>query len=222
MRLRVLILASFTILAFLAVLAIAIDWDNPYGKSVDELFANEEGSESISSQTGLAATPQMQRAALENMSDSSDIFEPIPSTLTGGGMSAKESRSLAESASQNQGQTSEAPASGESQAVKGNWYLQLLGQSPAEVSITPLYQSGNAIFGTGTVTPQGKTALEAAASGSVKGNQISLDIVTLESTTLYRTTLTISGETATGSYQAFSAAGDTWTGDANGSWTVPA
>jgi hypothetical protein len=223
MRLRVLILASFTILAFLAVLALAIDWNNPYGKSVEDLFADEEGTQSISSTSaGLAATPQMQRAALENTSNNSDIFEPIPGTLAGGGISAKESRSLAESASQNQGQTNEAPAAGEAKSVKGNWYLQLLGKSPAEVSITPLYQSGNAIFGIGTVTPQGGTALEAAASGSVNGNQISLDIVTLKSTTLYRATLTLSGETASGNYQAFSSAEDTWTGDANGSWTVPA
>jgi len=221
MRLRVLILACFTILAFLAVLALAIDWSNPYGKSVEELFAEEEGSQSISSSPGLGANPQMQREALKNTSNNSDIFKPIPGTLAAGGRSAKESRSLAESASQNQGQTSEAPAPEEAPTVKGNWYLQLLGESPAEISIIPLYQSGNAIFGIGSVT-QGGTALEAAASGSVKGDQISLDVVTLESTTLYRATLILSGETASGSYQAFSASGDSWSGDANGSWTVPA
>jgi len=222
MRLKVLILASFTILAFLAVLALAIDWENAQGRSVEELLATEEGYAALD--PGIAATPWQQRAILKNTSKDTDIFEPIPGTLSGGAMNAKESRDLAESASQtevqtNTSQASEVPAAESVPTVKGTWSLQLLGESPREVSVT-LFQSGNAIFGTGSVS-QEKTLLEAAASGSVKGDQMNLDITTLKSISLYRATLTLAGDSASGSYEAFSAAGDAWTGDVEGLRTVP-
>jgi hypothetical protein len=97
--------------------------------------------------------------------------------------------------------------------------LQLLGENPREVSVT-LFQSKNAIFGTGSVS-QGNTSLEAAASGSVGGGKMILDIVTMRNIALYRSTLNLTGDSASGSYQAFSAAGDTWTGDVEGLRTVP-
>jgi hypothetical protein len=219
MRLKVMILASFTVLAFLAVLALAIDWENTEGRSVEELLATEEGYEAIS-----GTTPWQERAILKNTSENSNIFEPIPGTLSGGAMNAKESRSLAESASQTQElpnttQASEVPAAESVPTVKGTWSLRLLGDSPRDVSVT-LFQSGNAIFGTGSVS-QGKTSLEAAASGSVNGDQMNLDITTLKSIALYRATLTLTGDSASGSYEGFSATGDAWSGDVTGLRTVP-
>jgi hypothetical protein len=219
MRLKAIILASFTILAFLAVLSQAIDWENSNGLSADELFATEEGY----AYTGV--TPPQQRAILKNTSENSDIFEPIPGTLGGSATSAKESRNLAEIASQAQEQSSTTqssavPAAESVPSVKGTWSLRLLGDSPGDVSVT-LFQSGNAIFGTGSVS-QNKTVLEAAASGSVKGDQMNLDIIkTQKGITLYRATLNLSGDSASGSYEAFSAAGDAWTGDVEGLRTVP-
>jgi hypothetical protein len=215
MRLKVMILASFTILAFLAVLALAIDWENSYGMSADELFATEEG---YTSYTG--TTPWQEREMLRNTSKDTSIFEPIPSTIAGGGSNPQESRNLAENASQAQKQpeatqASEVPAAESVPTVKGSWSLQLSGESPGNVSIA-LLQSGNAIFGTGSVS-QDKTLSEAAASGSVSGNQMNLDIVkTQKGTALYRATLTLTGDSASGSYQGFSAAGDTWKGDVTG------
>jgi len=225
MRLKVLILASFTILAFLAVLALAIDWENSQGLSVEELLATEEGYSALNPDfPGTGATPWQQRAILRNTSKDSAIFEPIPGTLTAGAMNAKESRSLAESASQTEeqpepSQTSEAPAAESVPTVKGTWSFRLLGDSPRDVSVT-LFQSGTAIFGTGSVS-QDKTLLEAAASGSVKGDQMNLDITTLKSIALYQATLTLTGDSASGSYEGFSVVGDAWTGDVTGLRTVP-
>jgi hypothetical protein len=216
-RLKVLILASFSIIAFLAVLALAIDWENAQGRSAEDLFATEEGYEALNSiMSGMGASPQLQREMLKNTSENPEIFEPIPGTLAGVTTSAKESRNLAEGASQIQEQpetskATEGPAAENVPTVRGTWTLQLPGESPRNVSIT-LFQSGNAIFGTGTVS-QGKTLLEAAASGSVNGDQMNLDITTLKGITLYRTKLTLAGNSAAGSYEAFSAAGDAWTGD---------
>jgi hypothetical protein len=193
MRSKVLILASFTILAFLAIIALAVNWDNPETQSVDEMLSSGE----------------------------------VPTyTLNPGELpiSARESRRLIESASQTQEkpeipQVSKVPAAESVPTVKGTWSFQLLGESPRDVSIT-LFQSGNAIFGAGTLS-QGKTLLEAAASGSVNGDQMSLDITSLKSITLYRTTLILNGNAASGSYQAFSAAGDAWKGDVTGRYNVP-
>jgi hypothetical protein len=217
MRLKVLILASFTILAFLAVLALAIDWENAQGRSVEELLSTEEGYAAL--EPGPAVTPWQEREILRNTSKDTDIFEPIPGTLTSGALNAKESRSLAENASQageetGKSQASEAPAAESVPIVGGTWSLQLLGENPSDVRVT-LFQSKNAIFGTGSVS-QGSTSLEAAASGSVRGDQMILDIVTMKNIALYRATLSLTGDSASGSYQAFSASGDTWTGDVEG------
>jgi hypothetical protein len=218
MRLKVMVLACFTLLAFLAVLALAIDWENPEGLSADELLAQPEG---YTSHTG--TTPWQEREMLRNTSKNTSIFEPIPSTIAGGGDTPQQSRALAQSASQTQTQA-EAPKASESTtaestpSAKGSWSLHLLGQSPRDVSIT-LYQSGNAIFGKGDLS-QGNTSSEAAASGSLSGNQMTLDIITLQSVALYRATLTLTGDKVAGSYQGFSVSGDTWTGDVSGSRTA--
>jgi hypothetical protein len=187
MRLKALIWASFTILAFLAVIALAVNWDNPDSQSVDDMLSS--GETPVYSNRVPALTPQEVREQYQ-LASLAQVTTPS--------------------------KASEVPSAESTPSVKGTWLLQLLGQNPAEARIT-LFQSGNVVFGTGSVT-QGGTALEAASSGSVKGEQINLDITTLTSTTLYRATLTLSGESASGIYQAFSATGDAWTGDANGSW----
>jgi len=191
MRLKALIRGSFTILALFTVIALAVNWDNPDSQSVDDMLSS--GEIPIYSNRAPALAPQQAREQYQLASLQQTQLTPTQAS---------------------------APSSGSTSSVKGTWSLQLLGESPevarADARVT-IFQSGNVIFGTGTVT-QGETALEAAASGSVKGDQISLDIVTLESTTIYKATLTLSGESASGSYQAFSAAGGGWSGDANGSW----
>jgi len=46
--------------------------------------------------------------------------------------------------------------------------------------------------------------MTAAASGTVTGDQVNLDIVSLGKVSLYRISMTVSGDAATGSYPAFS------------------
>jgi hypothetical protein len=191
MRSKVSILASFTILAFLAVIALAVNWDNPESQTADEMLSS--GETPTYANTGPIPTPKEVRAQYERVSQAQ--ASPAPSEV------------------------SEVPAAESTLSVKGTWSLQLLGENFREVSVT-LFQSGNAIFGTRSAS-QGKTSLEATASGSVNGSRMDLDIITLKSITLYRATLTLAGDSASGSYEAFSASGNSWTGEATGRRTVP-
>ncbi len=62
----------------------------------------------------------------------------------------------------------------------------------------------------------GNTTSVLAASGSLNGDKLNLDLTTLGSINLYRLTLTPNGDSASGDYQAFSANGESWTGSASG------
>jgi hypothetical protein len=56
----------------------------------------------------------------------------------------------------------------------------------------------------------------AAASGTLKGSEFNLDLVTLGKVNLYRLTLMVSGESATGNYTATSPSSSPSTGTAKG------
>jgi hypothetical protein len=186
MRLKALMLGSFMILALLAVIALAVNWDEPESQTVDEMLNSGETPYYTPSATP-PLTPQEARAQYMNSLQPQAPITPAPT------------------------QVSTVPAAESTLPVKGTWSLQLLGENPEEASVT-LYQSGDAIFGNGSVS-QGNIWSEAAASGYVKDDQMSLDITTLRNITLYRATLTLSSDSASGSYHAFSATGDSWVGD---------
>ncbi len=95
MRFKTLILSSLLFIAFLAAAAFCADWDAE-GLSAEELISGGEVTE-YKNPMGFAATPQQQRELDKNKSS---LDWTMPSTLTGGGDSAKESRTQAESASE--------------------------------------------------------------------------------------------------------------------------
>lgn len=61
------------------------------------------------------------------------------------------------------------------------------------------------------------TASQAAASGTVVGNSMKLDVVSLDSITLYRFDLALTGDLVSGGYTAYGSDGSTWSGTATGS-----
>jgi hypothetical protein len=83
-----------------------------------------------------------------------------------------------------------------------------------------LFQSGDAVFGTGNVNLDANTTLMATASGTLTDNKLNLDIVTLEKMNLYRLALMVSGESVTGDYTAYSPSASSSTGSAKGTRTV--
>ena len=87
--------------------------------------------------------------------------------------------------------------------VSGSWSFEL-NDSASRKAILTIFQNGDAIYGTGNLNLDANTTMIAAASGTVTGDQVNLDIVSLGKVSLYRISMTVNGDSATGSYTAFS------------------
>ena len=97
----------------------------------------------------------------------------------------------------------------------GNWSFRLRDSKKNRVLALTLFQSYNAVFGTGRINDGGDT-LEVMASGSVEGDKLYLEATSSGTIILYRLALTESGNTASGEYRAFSTGNETWKGLADG------
>jgi hypothetical protein len=84
-----------------------------------------------------------------------------------------------------------------------------------------LFQNGDAVYGTGKLDLDANTTLMAAASGTISDDKLNLDMVSLEKVSLYRIAMTVSGDSVTGSYTAFSPSATSTTGTAKGVRSVP-
>lgn len=236
MRYRIFILSLFVFIAFLAVTAFCVDWSNP-SYNADEMI--DAGEVSVyTNPAGFAPTPQAQRDLEKNKSS---LDWTMPSTLTGGGDSAKESRDQAGSA--NQGteastaaaetatdetekttNTSEAidtelpPVQAEVTTVDGSWYFALNDSVERDLAVM-LFQKGEDVFGAGKIKVGG-TTLDATVSGSVVDSALDLNVISLGTINLYKLKLDLSDGSASGEYQAYSSGSDTWTGSAEGEKTA--
>lgn len=177
-----------------------------------------------------ASTPQKSRKIWQNESNTTNWT--MPSTLSGTGTSAKESRSMAETQSSSAAaeettslapeisSTETAPAATTAAAsIAGSWSLKLSDSVERQADIT-LFQVGDVLFGAGNLNEDNST-LQVAASGSILGEEMNLDITSTGPISLYRLALNLSRDSAAGDYNAFSASGDSWTGSASGTRTVP-
>ncbi|HUI39499.1 MAG TPA: hypothetical protein VLY86_01065 [Methanothrix sp.] len=177
-----------------------------------------------------APSPQTSRKVWQNESNATNWT--MPSTLSGTSSSAKESRSAAEaqssvaateetaSTTQTTASTETAPATTTAASpIAGSWSLKLSDSAERQADIT-LFQVGDVLFGAGNLDEDNNT-LQVAASGSVLGDEMNLDITSTGPISLYRLALNLSGDSADGDYHAFSASGDSWTGSASGTRTVP-
>lgn len=230
MRFKMLILSSLLFIAFLAVTALGANWDNP--GSADELISGGE-TEIVTAPAGQAATPKEQRKLNENKTS---MDWTVPSTLTGGGNSAKDSRTQAESASEEAVASTAAeetapventsavtdtelpPAQPEVTAVSGSWYFTLNDSVERDLALV-LFQKGNEVFGAGKIK-EGNNTIDVTVSGAVADATLDLNVVSMNPISLYKLKLDLSGEWATGEYQAFSTSGDSWTGSAEGEKTA--
>ncbi len=240
MRIIILLLiSSLALVGLCAVLAHSADWDNPDGLSADQLINGGDEGTYTPAAPGMSLTPQLARQEWSN--ETGKDFT-MPSTLSDNAMSAKESRDQAQSASTSQDQSANTQGTSAGQTpdttqatqatqtaqttqttpsssttsggVSGSWSFELNDNTLKNMVLT-LFQSGDAVFGTGSMN-DGNNTLIVAASGSFDGSKLNLDLTTLGSINLYRLALTPSGDSASGDYQAFSASGNTWTGSANG------
>lgn len=236
MKAKILILlSSLVLIAFFAVIALSVDWSNPEGKSADDLISGSDDGTIQPVDSGLGATPQKSRTKWSNRTG---VDFTMPSTLSSGADSAKGSRVQAEATAAAQDETvndqdtaqttdqtpvetpqteetaSEPAATTATGAIAGSWSFELNDNTVKEMVLT-LFQSEDAVFGTGSMK-DGNSTLLVAASGSNDGDKLNLDITSYGSINLYRLALTSSGDSASGDYKAFSASGQSWTGNAQG------
>jgi hypothetical protein len=166
----------------------------------------------------------------------------MPSTLTGGGNSAKASRAEAEattadviedttSASQDTttGEEATSPATTElppsqttseptAASLAGSWAFTLNDSVQRDLALT-LFQTGSDLFGTGKIRV-GNNTIDTTVFGAVQTNgTVELDITTVSPITLYKLILSLNGDMAAGEYQASSASGASWKGSVEGQKT---
>jgi hypothetical protein len=235
----------FKNLFVMALLLVTLCASNAYsigdsvGKSADQLIDESNGIRSHdvyhpenpqeartlwSLQHGTNFT--MPDAVVENSIDASTGASTRASTSTRTSTIPEASLAFADSSegSQNQiagstnaSQTTLSQGVAETNATNaaGNWSFRLRDSKKNRVLALTLFQSYNAVFGTGRINDGGDT-LEVSASGSVEGDKLYLEATTSGTIILYRLALTESGNTASGEYRAFSTGNETWKGLADG------
>jgi len=231
MRFKMLVLSSLLFIAFLAVTALSVNWDDPTYDADEMINAGEV--EVITPPAGQAATPKLSRELQKNKSS---LDWTMPSTLTGGGDSAKSSRTQAELAGEETAtatttqQASSAantlaatdtelpPAQAEVATAGGSWYFALNDSVKRDLVLT-LFQKGNEVFGAGKIK-EGNNTQDVTASGAVADATLELKLVSANPIVQYKLNLNLSGDYATGEYQAFSTSGDSWMGSAEGEKTA--
>lgn len=109
---------------------------------------------------------------------------------------------------------STSPRQTETMSIPGNWSLEMADNVSRNATLT-LFQNSDTIFGKGRIREDNNT-LTVAAGGIITGNKLDLNLITLEKMGLYRLSMTVSEDSAIGSYTAFSPIGSPSTGPVKG------
>ena len=223
MSFKAVILSSFLFSTLLAVTALGIAWDDP-SYDVDEMFHSGEDEEYVNP-VGAPATPQEARELQKNKSA---LNWTMPSTLSAGGESAKESREQAESSTETQtsapAEETASPdvevssAQTETVNVQGNWFFALNDSMARELALTLLQDEGN-VYGSGRIR-EGNSSMDVAVSGTAAGSDLKLNLVSTSPILQYQLNLTVDQDLAAGEYRASSAGGESWIGTAEGQKTA--
>jgi hypothetical protein len=224
--LKFLIALALTINAIFAINAGAII-DGGSGLSVDQLIDASNGIYVFDN--GMPENPQVSRKL---WSEESGINFTMPGKLSGNGTNPQEARSsvkTGETLSYQTASTVSASAASSGQAkvalspeptvspaanVAGNWSIRLRDSKNRFMALM-LYQSENTVLGTGNMNDGGDT-LKVLASGVISADKLRLDVISSGIVNLYRLSLNLSGNSASGEYKAFSTKGETWIGTAEG------
>jgi hypothetical protein len=232
MKFKLLIVLSMLFISTQVMMALCADWTNQQSLNAEELLSGGEVTV-YKNPSGFAATPQAQRELDKNKSS---LDWTMPSTLTGGGNSAKDSRTQAETSGEENAagtatketatsaattaanDTELPPAQPQVTAVGGSWYFTLNDSQERDLAMV-LFQKGNDVFGAGKIK-EGNNTLDVTVSGSVADSALDLNVVSLGTINLYKLKLDLSEDWASGEYQAFSSGSDSWTGSAEGEKTA--
>jgi hypothetical protein len=197
MRFKILILASFLLLAFFALNAQSQD----EATSVDQYIDASNGLINTSRDS-----PQLSRASQVGQKGKDILSQQIGGKLTTVALTPQEARDqdqtitrpvVVDNTTPVQSEPAEVPS------ISGTWYLELVDNTSRNATLILLQSSSGAVYGKGTIS-QGTDTFTAAASGSIAGDALSLDLVPLEKLSLYKIALTVGADSATGSYDLYS------------------
>lgn len=233
MKFKKLILSSLILIGYLSANAYAIQDPSQVtlgtGESLADKLIENSNSPGVfkSTDTRFAATPGESKKLWANRTNILD--KPMPKSLDATGSTPQATRANAELADSEAAQNNESTAANnvDSSAstpetsssgmgnVSGSWAFTLdEGNNPKNLMLT-LFQSGNDVYGTGSMR-SGNSTLAVAASGSKDGEKMNLDVTTIGTISTYKMALNLDGDSASGDYSAFAANGDTWNGQVSG------
>jgi hypothetical protein len=203
MKIKILILSLLLLLAFLAINAYSVNWDDPGTQTADQMISGEENEYKI----GL--NPQEAREAQVGQKGKDILSQKIGGNLTTGSSTPQEARNLDETQNAStksvvEDDTTSIQAEPEkAQTISGTWSLELVDSAVRNATITLLQSASGAVYGKGTIV-EGNDTTTTTVSGSIAGDKLNLDLVALEKLGLYRLALTIRDDSATGDYDLFS------------------
>jgi len=111
------------------------------------------------------------------------------------------------------------PKQNETTPVSGNWSLEI-SDDTAQNATLAIFQNGNTVFGKGHVNVNNGT-ITATACGSISDNKLNIGLVMPERIALYQLSMTVNGNSAIGSYTAFTTNGSTSSGTVKGVRSSP-
>jgi hypothetical protein len=225
MKINILILSSLMLLAFFVIAAHA--FADSTGKTADQLISGDNDATTL---PGQAVSPQVSREDQTGQKGKDILAVPVGGKLNTFGNNPKETRAQDSSQTspvENVTANTTAPAPTQASTVtepasiSGLWSLELT-DSASHNSVITLFQSGDAVFGTGNMNLDANTTMVAAASGTLTGNELNLDLVTLGKVNLYRLMLMVSADSAAarGNYTAYSPSASPSIGTVKGTRSV--
>jgi len=229
MLMMLLPLVLVAVFSTLSINAHSIDSDG--SESADQLIDASNGITPYVVDTRFPASPQESRR-LQGIDNNPNNAAPGSSASVA--TSTQDATTPAESAALNQNTTVNSESTNETASTmtisateattaSGNWSFVLNdstnGSALKEVSLV-LNESDHVVFGSGNIT-EGNNTQQVTASGLEDGNRLDLNLTTLGTVNLYMLSLTTNGDSAAGEYRAHSADGQSWTGNATGTKSVP-
>jgi hypothetical protein len=202
MRIKILILSLLLLLAFLAINAYSINWDDPGTQTADQMISGEENEY----KTGL--NPQEAREAQVGQKGKDILSQKIGGNLTTGSSTPQEARNLDETQNAStksvvEDDTTSIQAEPEkAQTISGTWSLELVDSAVRNATITLLQSASGAVYGKGTIV-EGNDTTTTTVSGSIAGDKLNLDVVSSEKMILYRLALKVNADAATGGYDLY-------------------
>ena len=195
MRIGILILSSLLVLAFFAINACSIRWDEQGSQSIDQMFTGDNRS-----LDDLGVTRTVNTGSFSSGSPSSEPSEADQTTQEPVGVNSDAQSTL---------------QSSESTPIAGSWSIEFNFGAPPKATLN-LFQNEDKVYGTGTLVLDPKTNLEVAAGGTVMGDKMNLDIISLGNVSLYSISMTVIGNSASGTYTAYSPGASPISGTATG------